>query len=399
MNDNDVAKTEKEFKEAFEKFSDLVSPTGEERSRLWVSWHFLQVYSVWGLGLPSTEATLKPALYITDNTSESFSAQLLEGNKKIKSACELFQQKLFPKMISLATGILSHSELGSPADKDGKGGADMFGLIKAMVNEGNKSTAFHLLQVMEDSVVENLKSTADVEELIGVFYTKLVDAKGSIEGSEISLDADDNTSTAALTKLNGDENTEGSLAYIQKNLQDKQAEYQKAVAIAATTPTYAWITVPIPIGPVAAVIVAGVYGNEAVQVSDQIEKFQTDFKKASAQLRMALASQATVKSGRKQIDYSLDLLEKAKEHTTTIRNGWNGMATALTGLKGLLAAATPATNLNPGVSNLLDLMASKWKVIYPVLADLVNEPYINVKPDGEDMKTLAKDVKSQAKAA
>lgn len=387
-----MSDAQQNFEQAMTDLNALVAAGPGERSPLSMSWHFLQVYSTWGLGLPADKLTLDAAIKKTPEADESFSELLLQGNKKIKAACRDFQTNIFPEMIGIASGLKNYSDL-SAEDR-----ANMFGTIKMMATT-KPDAAFKLLKVMQKNVDENLEKVEAVEKQLGGFGAAIEDARGDLVQARTNLEADDDLSEAAITELMGDENQEGSLAYIQKQLQDNQEEYEHAVKVAATTPTYAWITFPIPIGPVAAVVVASVYGSKAVSLSDAIEEFQAKFEAANAKLKMALASQATVRSGEQQIAYSIAMIDRAKGHVTTVKNSWGNLREALDGLEGYIEATTATGELEANASFLLDMMAEQWAIIYPILTDLTAAPYINVKSDGEDMETLAKDVKSAQAAA
>ncbi len=83
---------------ACSEFDAALRASDTNRGPLWRAWHYVQVYSTWGLRIPSENGSLKTYLRIDDPSNYPFFGTMLQAYGLIHASSKEFQTKLFPKL-------------------------------------------------------------------------------------------------------------------------------------------------------------------------------------------------------------------------------------------------------------------------------------------------------------
>lgn len=373
------------------------------RGPLWYAWHYLQVYSYWGLRQPHTDADLKLTLGISNPAAFGFYGSMRDAYQEINSACSDFISKIFPNVVELGTDLHTFATEASSRDQG------IFSAVRDLLNEEpnaerareNEQAAIELLTDLQAKAKQNADKAGAVKLELAAYKTKLVTADEQLKRVQKAIDSDSRTSQATIDKLSGDVNKAGSLAAINKQIADLQKEYTQDVTIAATTPTYAWVVwplPPIPVGLIAAVTVASVYGSRATDLLKQIERLEKDYKKASEELTTAIGAHNVQRTAKTCVTEASANTDKAIIHTTTVQNAWEGIATQLGVIKDKLLGSTRTNNGQTVLSAkavirlYLSQAATAWDRLMPPLTELTTNPYIVVKDKQVSLRDLAKEM-------
>lgn len=349
---------------------------------LWYAWHYLQVYSFWGLHLPNTENELKLALRITDPAAYDFFPSMLETYKRIHGASDDFLNRIFPQVIELGNDLKSFAKQATSHTADG--GA-VFSVITDFLDgkDGTIDDAITLLTDLQTSATANAAKAAEVNALLATYKSSLVDAQGKLKRVQEGIEADKKTSQAKIDELESTApGAAGSLANMKKLIKDERAERDHDVVVAATSPTYVWV---FPVGTISAIVVATVYGVRAVQMLDEINAMQAKIDAAEATLRTAHKSRAVQQLAGEGVSSASKHTDLAITHTTTVQNAWNGLSTQLEIIKNKLDSMTKETDQGKVLQSkaiikvYLKAADAAWGALVPPLAQLTANPYINAK--------------------
>lgn len=367
----------------------IIPIEGKTYSELWHSWHFLQVYSVWGLRLPCDEIELKSELSINNPAEYTFFDLMVSGNKQVKTLCQFFQRTIFPELMAIARSILRFATTSTPA------GEDFFSVILEQIELKNFSDALEVLQELRELSRMNLEQAKKGETNLATFYSDLISAQSTLKRCHNEIDKDAKTSMETINKLQGDENQEGSIANIRKTMNSLLDEYNKAKVIAWTTLSYAWI---VPFGLIAGGVVAGLYGSRATALLQQYEAVRAEVKKNCAELHSALATRDVLKNADDQLNYILDATQKAIGHTEVVKKSWKEIVKNLEDLSIKVSAMIKSTDegevLKIKIIILPYIKEAKiaWSSLIPPLTDLLVDPYIKVEEGKKTPGQLADDI-------
>jgi hypothetical protein len=378
----------------------LNGTSGDPTSNLKGNWIFLQIYATYGLRLPNTSALLGSALNLTSSEAAAypwFSAMYSSYNTVNLSSTYFFSD-VFDKMTSLGSGLQSYAS-------DVAGQDSTFTLVSSLIKPTDGSapdlvSALDILSDLKTSAASNATLAGDIKANLATYKTKLVNAQSGMATVKDSVDSDDRTSQEAITKLNGGPEVIGSLDQLNKMLKDEEAEYKHDVIVASTTVTYAWVAPPF--GLIAAASVAGVYGKKAVDMKDTIDKLEAQIKTAGQSLKVAVATQNTVKLAEGSLDSVIKYTDLAIAKTTLVQNSWQGVAAGLTDISGKVSASI---KMEDGAEKLAAINAvvyfmkkaqQKWTEIQPTINDMVTDPYITVSPTPQTLSEFANEVVAEA---
>lgn len=374
----------------------LILPNeGQTYSRLWQSWHFLQVYSVWGLRLPASELELKSMLSITNPGEYPFFPLMQSGNTEIKKNCQYFQETLFPQVISLARSLLSFSKTGTPA------GENFFGYIVELTKANKMNDALEVVQELRELSNNSLKKSIDVQTNLGSFYSEITKCKATLDRCGDEIEKSDKTSSESIKLAIGDVNTEGSLANLQKNMDDLLSDYHHAKIVAATSATYAWCGL---LGLIAAGVVASIYGPRAAALLSAYNQAKADFNAENQIYKTALATQDTLKLAKDQLKYILDATQEAIANTDVVRNAWSGIVGSLEEISTKVSAMIKQTDEGEVlkatffVVSYCEASAKEWTIMTQPLTDLVTDPYIKVEDGEKSIPELVSDIENDIKS-
>jgi hypothetical protein len=383
----------KDLQKAVNKLSEvLISTDPKKPSQLWASWHFLQVYSVWGLRIPTTEATLKSTLAMSDPGKYPFFATMLQGNQEVHEACKNFYVNVFPKVVKVGRNLLSTAQEISPGD------GDIFGLLVEMLNDKEFEGCFELIKDMQATAAENIEQATQAETDLAAFSAQLVKAQGTLNTSNTELQADTATSQATIDKAQGSAEVAGSLKNLQQMIDSYKDSYKHYVIVASTTVTYAWV---VPVGPIAAGIVAGIYGDKAIDALNDIDKWTAKFNAANAKLATALKSNQIQQLANRSITETITANNMAITHACTVKNAWEGVMESLGEVHKQVFKMTKVTDEGEKlkttalIKRYAKIAGEAWDALVPPLKELTTDPYIVVDPNNKTIKELAQEVAAE----
>jgi hypothetical protein len=376
MSDNRVSPDPEYYIKEFEKL--LVDPK-TPRGPLWSAWHFLQVYSHWGLQIPYTKEALALQLGTTQPGSYAFFLPALEAYNSVHTACSYFLTDVFRKVVDLGNDL--HQFAKDAGEKDG--------LLVAVVNlldANDNESALTLIKDLRSKAEKNEGNARTVGTNLATYKTQLIGASGQLKLVDEEVEKDAKTQQATINKLTStDPECAGSLAQISKFIKMYQENYEQYVIIASTTPTYAWVVWPVPplpLGLIAASVVAGIYGTRAREALEELRKWQGHLEKANKELQAAVTAHAVQSTAHTGLNGASILTDKAIGHTTTVQNSWNGLARQVQSveesLEKMMQGDRTALAQKPVIKAYLTRVRSAWEKIVPPLKELTDNPYITI---------------------
>jgi hypothetical protein len=369
----------------------LTNPNDPSKpGQLWTAWHYLQVFSVWGLRIPFSEDTLKSTLAMDNPGQYPFFPTMLEGNQKVHDACSIFYTNVFPGVIKVGRNLLNTANDISPND------GDIFGVLIQMLDDKEFDGALELIKDMQATTQENIDQADKVQSDLGDFSAALVEAQGILNTSNDQLQADSKTSQDAIDKAQGGAEVAGSLANLQQMIDSTKKEYDHNVVVASTTVTYAWVAPPV--GIVAAAVVAGVYGDKAVKALNALDEWNAKFAAENAALGTALKSNQIQKLAQSSLTETINANNAAISQTTIVKNAWEGILNSLNIVGNKVLNMTKITDEAEVLKTTALVKAyakqagKAWESIVPPLKELTTNPYIVVEQDDKTLKEFAAEV-------
>ncbi|MFG1283239.1 hypothetical protein V5F34_15435 [Xanthobacter autotrophicus] len=373
----------------------LVSPKVDEKgnpvlSPLKQGWHYLQVYLNYGVRLPTDDADLRIVLANASLAEMPYYRSMKSGLALIKTACKDFMTDGLPEMLGVGNDLKRFAENAVKSE------GDLMGVVEQLVKDGDLDAAAELIKAMRDDAQAAVARTLRVEKSLGKFSGDLGDAAGKLEVAQGEIESDHSLQSATIAALQGDEKTAGSLAQLQKAKAELEDQYDHEVAVAATTPTYAWVGPPI--GLIAAVVVAGVYGDRATKTLREVEQRRKDIADKSLELDKALRVRDVSRLAERTVANASRYTALAISHVQVVKTAWNGLGSDLQSIAGFLKASVrtgTAANNSPLISDraltaLLNNVEKKWAALYPNLVILTQAPYIKIDPNPSTMAEQAK---------
>ncbi|MEN2281308.1 hypothetical protein AAGF08_04155 [Algoriphagus sp. SE2] len=359
------------------------SPKGE----LWKAWHFLQVYSTWGLRLPHTDGTLKQTLGISDTGPYQFYPSMLQGYQQIFEASDHFQKKVFPEVVAMGNSLRRFAEAAKTGD-DGT-----FDAINELIDAGDADSLAAVLELIEDLQSQAAKNVSDAENvglLLADYSAKLVAAESTVKATQQKVESDANVSSTRIKELKGGKEMTGSIENFKTLMNTFQKEYDHNVIVASTSPTYAWV---FPFGTIAATVVAGIYGDKAVQALKNFNKMKAQFAAAKSELEVATNAHNVQSLANEGLTKAKDLTQKAINDTNTVKNAWNSLSSNLTvvsnKVEGMTNDAEDKKLKAKALIKLYSKQAGKaWAKLWPAIQELTTDPYITIESTDKGIDDL-----------
>jgi hypothetical protein len=388
--------------ERWEKeLSILLSPSADNKSlqRAWVS---LQVYCCYALKLPASETDLKSQLHVEDFTllSEPLANNMVEKYSNLHNAGKDFLNNVYDKIVSLGNDLQNFAKDATATD-----GSSIFQAILDCLNpkEPNYDAALELLQDRIDQANTNSSNANEIITHLTKFSTSLKEAEGGLEYINDSLKTNLATSQKTMNDLSGGIDIVGSIKNINTKLQEVQNEYSHDVAVAATTPTYAWViipfTPPIPAGLIAAVVVASVFGSRAVSELNEINELKIAMERATTNLQTAVAAHAIQERAKTYVSQAILFTNIAIQCATTLQGSWNSLANDL---KMIAEDFRTSIIQNPDGTGKLKAISlvkvhmqkaiDSWTRLKPVIDTLMDQAYIAVRQDTTNWEDFKKEI-------
>ena len=210
------------------------------------------------------------AFAIPDNVPFTTFQALLDEYKKVYNTADNWNRVLYPDIVNLALQLSNYADthavffaplLTALNDMSAANSAG-----DSVMTETHRQTAISLLNVLK-SFAASRQADADQAE------QDLIDFAADLSAQSGQLDTLRGTHAEYL--MDDGSELKVRIAEIQTRIEQLNREYDKYVTIAATTVTYAWVPV---YGILAAVPVAGIYGDKAERARKERNQLKEDIK-------------------------------------------------------------------------------------------------------------------------
>lgn len=240
---------------------------------------------------------------------------------------------VYGRIVNLSDDIVGHARksetvyefmekmIKSPSQEAKDYGPKMKVVIEKMAASA-RSKKTVALEVMRDLAALQERLASDDPQSVLSRFRKL---KSQTDVDSVADSSDDILTFADLVKEVGD--LQDEINRVTARLAEANEEYEHAVTVAATSPTYAWVPIPFPgAGLVAAVVVSAVFGAEATELSTEIDSLQTKLRAAtqSEQNKTELLHLLSRVDG--GVTDLLRQLEAAAEQLMLVQRAWGTIA-------------------------------------------------------------------------
>lgn len=371
----------------------LLDPQNDSpKGALWKAWHYLQVYSTWAVRMPSSVADLQNYLQIPAESlaSYTFFPSMQEAYATINNGASKFLTETFPRVIKLGNSLRSFAE-------ENKGGSDsIWEAIKEMVaDKESRPDVLELINDLQTRARDNVKEADEISVLLSSYSTELIKGDGKLKLVGENLDKDVKTSKETIELLQGDTDVMGSIAQIRELADTNQENYDSAVVKAATSVTYAWI---IPIGTIAAAVVAGIYGKAATDSLDAYKAAMKQLEEGEKELLIAINAQSVQSLASSSVSNTRKHTEVAIQQVTIVKNAWANLAANLEIVRLKVTSMTKTVDENEVLQSAFMIkryagQASKaWDKLWPAIVELTDEPYIVVEQEEKTIDGLKAEI-------
>lgn len=377
---------------ALTEFESLLTQNGSKRGKLWLAWHYLQVFSTYGVRLPNTEASLKQKLRINNPTDYPFFAPMLDSYQQLQKACSFFMTDTFPRVAKLGGNLKNFAREASNQD-----GA-IFVVITDAIKSGDTVGALELLTDLQKKAVENAAEAEKIALILSEYSTQLITSEAALKRTDDQLSGDIRVSKTRIQELEGGTEVTGSIENLKLLMKSRKEEYDQDVLAAATTPTYAWIPI---IGAIAAAIVAGIFGDKAVKALEQFNELQKKVESATNELKTALATQGIQDLAKDGVSGVLQHTQIAIDQTNLVKNAWASIAGNLDDVKDKLVNMSSETDGTVKLKTIgvieyyAKTAGDRWAELMPAVLELADNPYIVVEANDTDVSTMIDKIKGE----
>jgi hypothetical protein len=322
-------------------------------------WLRIQRYVGNAIALPHTETDLRRTLEMpADMKIDEFKA-LLEGYQAVQPHVTQWRDKTFPNTVALAANI---SQYGTKAPISYKAiNVAINELLVDSENEGAKKKLVAVIQnLSKEAAGYAAKADAAYKE-IQKFAQDTAADKTRFDRLAETYEKKFGANSKKAIELTAD------IKETRDLVETVTTDYEYNKAVACGTVSYAWIIVP-PIGLIAAVIVAGIYGDKAVKAKERLDNLKKKLGELEGDQRFALQLIGII---------------------NIARDGLHGIQKDIT-------EALPAIQKIQGV---WDAIASDLKHIGEIIATDIEEAILEIKDLGVELAIAQwQDIKKKADA-
>lgn len=327
----------------------------------------LQLYIEAALNQPTTEEDLRKnigrASGIAVDDSEALksvqlppdSTQLLQTFATIKRHCLTWKTKTFPAMVALAGDIVQYN-FAVPEYY-----VELIKLVPALRRNDTDAQA-NLRDLVTDLAAiahSHATNAAKAAQKAQEFYQETLN-----DGAALQQHASDYQERLGD---NGQQTRDLRKKYaVQKTIYDQALEeYNHAVVVAATTPSYAWTSIFPPFGPIPiiiAVVIAGVYGDRATKAKQRMDVAVAQMKTIAQQMDQNSQFAQAVSSAAQQVQTIEHKLQAAIPVIQRIQNSWEMIGAELAGIERMLTEQI-ATVTPTKIQALANKAIGEWKIV------------------------------------
>ncbi|TGO43819.1 hypothetical protein BCON_0833g00020 [Botryotinia convoluta] len=192
-----------------------------------------------------------------------------------KGHCVTFKDVTYRKVVDLSNAVYNYA---------GKAGGRVAGSYYANIisntiivfnelekdyDEQDQTLIKNSKSIVDSLVKAQLKSITKLQDDANKVVQDLRDFETLAKADQLALTARNKIITDKLTGEGGDiHRLQDDIKTKTKDISDDQDEYEQDIVIAATSVTYAWA---IPVGPIIAAVIIGVYTDRAIKMKAKID--------------------------------------------------------------------------------------------------------------------------------
>ena len=357
----------------------LVASARKPYRQLWQSWHFLQVYSSRGLLLPSSEMELKSALSITNPDEYECYPLIQSANTKIKKKCQDFQVKIFPQLVSLAKSFFYYSKAANIAE------VNFFGLIVESINKNQLNDVLENVKELRNISTNSYKQSIIVQENLSMFLEEIIKDQATFKLCHNEVEKQIQTLSNKINIEQGDANTEGSLAKMQKDVEDLLKIYDEVENRRRKIASE---------GRLRNKILSLFY--EDFHLRDY-QKAKLKLEEKEIKLKILLTPREAFKLSNNQLKYILDATPMAIAHIEVVQTAWKGIVQSLKAVSSKVSAMITETDEGDAlkskylVISYCEASEKEWDKLIQPFTDLVIGLYSNVEEGNNSIYELVND--------
>lgn len=362
----------------FAPLQKLIGREGSNRSQLWQAWNFLLIYSNWGLRLPNKASEFE--LIMGGSPAEfDFFEPMLDGNKKIISACDGFQRNVFSEVVQVGMDLKVYAQ-NTAGGEDG-----LLQIILDLIEENDTDSALELLVGLQEDATRAEGRATIVKNSLAGFRADLSKASGKLDLAHDALEKDSQTNEKTLGVLAGNAKTKGSLKYYHAQLEEARRLHTEAAVAAGTSPLYIWVLPPI--GLIATGIVMGVYTDKAIKRMKDIERLEDTIKKKGALQEKAVAARNIYTQGNAGLTNVISYTDAASAKCGIVQDAWKEISSNISEMAKWLKQTTSESvdgQIDVKAKTLLGVALRKveknWQKMLPELTELTTDNYVTIQP-------------------
>ncbi len=318
-------------------------------------WLAIQLYVHQSLALPTTIPALQTLAgqEATDNWDDF--KKLTTAYQDIHTHVTKWQNETFPESVSLASDIYAYSQQAPTYYKP------IVALAQKLTIDANdaasKTKLTAILEVLKASALANSEKAGKVAKKIQDFANETLQDKIVLSGADSKggllayYHKRFGTTTGTAAEL------QTSLLEAQQELEAANKEYSHAVTVAATTPAYYWATI---FGFIAAVTVAGVYGDRARKAKNRMKEAERRINELKGRIAAITRLLAALSMTEASISNILEPLNAALPIIQRIQGVWGTIADDLAKL--ITTINTNIAQTMPIIMDLgVDTVLAEWQ--------------------------------------
>jgi len=248
----------------------------------------------------------------------------------IREHTKAWRDVTFPRSLSVADDIVDYgmkaprlyaalSDAGDKIMEAPDGSADY---------EIAKKRFVAILNRLIDDAAKHAGNAAQVKTSVLAFRSQTIDDHNAVKKIKTKYEAEYGAGSQKEKDL------EKEIADLQASAAALNDEYNQAVVVAATSPTYAWV---FPVGTISAIVVAGVYGDKAVKLKDAIAAVNDKINTLTGEKKQRIEMLALLKLAVDSSSGIEKLMGPASDALDKVAGTWSAIAADLTKLKDFVA--------------------------------------------------------------
>ena len=288
-------------------------------------WIAIQTYVTDVLALPTNDAELRNYLGSGAPKDLSDFDRLIAAYQAMNKHCTTWQKDVFPATVDLASSVYNYGVNIAPVYYSA-----ILPEAEVLKKDPNNKQALAALKailgLLKKQANEYASAATAVRKQIQTFADQTQADRTTLVGPH---------GKAGLQKYYNDKYGKTSQD-VQEILRELRAQniilraadkdYNHDVTVASTTPTYAWI---VPVGTIAAAVVAGVYGHRAVEALDRAKAAKAQIRRLEAQRQADSKLMLAIHSACQGIDGIVQALSAALPAVEIIEGVWGAIASDL----------------------------------------------------------------------